>query len=153
MKNKKLTFFQTFNAMRIFLSMYFDKHRSSDLGIILSSLRLFKDKSNWKENPTTWDPAAWEDWMDGVEKTLYDLGIQKNSKEIDYTPWVAFLCMKNYLQLFYDEISYEIIGEILVLLNSVKENSVNNIVWFDWLTAINHAINETYELDEPLSNS
>ena len=150
MTNKTLTFFQAFNAARTFLSMYLDKHKSADLAIILSSLRLFKDQDDWKENPVTWDPAAWQDWMDGVNKTLRDLNIQEDPKELIYSPWVAFLCLKNYLQLFYNEIPYDIIGEILNLLNSVKEGVTNNKIWLDWLKAINHAIYETYELDEPL---
>lgn len=150
MTDKTLTFFQTFNAMRIFLSMYLDKHKSADLAIVLSSLRLFKDQDDWKENPVTWDSAAWQDWMDGVHKTLYDLNIQKDPKELVYDSWTAFLCLKNYLQLFYNEIPYEILGKILDLLNSVKEGDINNKIWLDWLSAIHHALHETYELDEPL---
>ena len=142
--HQKLNFFQTFNAMRIFLSMYLDRHKSSDLSVILSSLRLFKDNSDWKENPTTWDPAAWDDWMRGVNKTFNDFNINKKPQDLLYDVEFAFLCMKNYVQLFYEEIPYEVLGDILKFLDDRKRS------WPDWEVAVDHSIQETYALDEPL---
>ena len=148
---KKLSFFQNFNAMRIFLSMYFNQTRSADIGIILSSLRLFKDRLDWKENLSTWDPAAFQDWMNGVNKTLQDLDIKQDPRNIEYDQVTAFLCMKNFLLLFYKEIPYEDIGTILHMLNIAKYTK-KNIVWSQWLLAIHHSINKTYPLDKPLES-
>lgn len=143
--DQKLNFLQTFNAMRIFLSMYLDQKESSDLSIILSSLRLFKDSFDWRENPMTWDPAAWDDWMRGVYKTLNDLNIKKKPKDLLYDTELAFLCMKNYLQLFYEEIPYEVLSDILKCLDDRKRS------WPIWEISVNHSINETYSLDESLN--
>ena len=73
MTKQKLTFFQTFNAMRIYLTSYFKKTNAPDIAILLSGLKLDSSRPNWKENLWTWDQAMFEDWMDGVNKTLQDL--------------------------------------------------------------------------------
>lgn len=146
----RLSFLQNFNSMRIFLSIYFDQTESADVGVLLSSLRLFKDKPDWQENLSTWDPAAFQDWMNGVNKTLYDLNIQTDPQKMFYDEWTSFLCMKNFLLLFYQEIPYDDIGNILQKLDTVQQNK-NNIVWLEWLQAINLSINNRHLLDQPLT--
>lgn len=150
MKLKQLTFFQTFNAMRIFLSLYYDRTHADNIGMLLGALRLFKDSEDWRENPATWDSAAWEDWMDGVHKTMQDLGITQNPKLIIYNDEIVFLCIKNYLQLFYDQFPFPDIGIILEYLKNSKHIS-SDPIWQQLLQAIDHSINETYPLDTPLT--
>ena len=101
---------------------------------------------NWKENPMTWDSAAWDDWMNGINKTMKDLAIKENPKNILYTEEDAFLCLKNYLDLFYHQVPFLDVGKILFLLKNT-EHDKNNLVWKEWKIAIQHAINSTYELD------
>jgi len=144
--NKKLTLYQTFNAMRVFLNLYCERNKADDITMLLGGLHLANNSNDWQENPRTWDPPAWEDWMDGVNKTLQDLHIQEDPKKILYDEHTAFLCMKNYLQLFYNQFSYDDIKQVLNLLQSAQQNS-NNAVWNIWLLSIQHSMNETYELD------
>ena len=118
--------------------------------MLLGGLRLFKDHQDWRENPTTWDSAAWEDWMDGVNKTLKDLSITQNPKKVLYDEQIAFLCMQNYLQLFYDQFPFSDIGIILKNLKK-SEHTPSDPTWQQWLQAIKHSINETYPLDTPLT--
>jgi hypothetical protein len=60
---EKLTELQAFNAMRKFLDGYWERTHSDDIGVLLGELQLFPDGG-------TFDPAAWEDWMDAVEAVL-----------------------------------------------------------------------------------
>jgi len=60
---KKLTELQAFNAMRRFLEGYYERTNSDDVGSLLGDLQLCQDGG-------TFDPAAWEDWMDAVEEVL-----------------------------------------------------------------------------------
>lgn len=152
MKSITLSFIEAFNAMRFFLSLYLQSNKSADIAILLSSLRLFKDKPDWEKNPTTWDHAAWDDWVNGVNKTLKDLQIPQDYKNVLYDEWIAFLCMKNYLSLFYQEISYEDIKILLTKLNSIQNTeNKNNDMWNLWLQAINFSLHDTYSLDRPLN--
>lgn len=147
--SKKLTSFQVFNSMRIYLSIYHTKTNAEDIGMLLGGLQLFKDFDDWQENPETWDPPAWEDWMDGVDKTLNDLKIKTHFKKIAYDEDIAFLCMKNYLQLLYNQFSFEDVGNLLKILNN-SQSTTSDPIWQQWLQAIDHSINNTYPLDEPL---
>jgi hypothetical protein len=143
---KKLTFFQTFNAMRIFLSMQYDKAQSDHIGTICGSLNLWKKKPDWKENPDTFDPTAWKDWLKSVSKTLHDFNINRNPKTIIFNEEIAFICMQNYLQCFYDQTPWEDVGIILENLKN-SEQIDTDPTWQQWLQAVDHSINETYELD------
>jgi hypothetical protein len=88
--------------------------------------------------------------MNGVNKTLHDLNVKEDPKKILYDSWISFMCMKNFLLLFYQEIPYEDIDKILQMLNSAKQTS-NNPIWNQWILATNYSINETYPLDQPLT--
>lgn len=143
---KSLTLFQAFNAMRVFLNLYFDKTKADDIAILLGGLHLSNNHYDWKENPQTWDSAAWDDWMDGVHKTLQDMKVDQDPKEFIYDEWIAFLCMKNYLQLFYDQVPFQDVNQLLKFLNEIQRVDTN-VEWKQWLLAINHSIHETYELD------
>ena len=63
MNNKQLTDLQAFNAMRLFLEGYYNRTHSDDVGSLLGDLQLFPEGG-------TFDPAAWEDWMDSINEVL-----------------------------------------------------------------------------------
>lgn len=60
---EKLTKLQGFNAMRKFLDEYYQRTNSDDVGSLLSDLQLFPDGG-------TFDPAAWEDWLESIDSVL-----------------------------------------------------------------------------------
>ena len=68
MHYKNLTMFQNFNAMRMYMTEYFEETKDEDIGLLLSGMKLSNDADDWRENPQTWDAAAWDDWMEGVKK-------------------------------------------------------------------------------------
>lgn len=59
----KLTTRQAFNAMRRFLENHYKRTSSNDIGSLLGDISFLQDYS-------TADPAAWEEWIDCVEKVL-----------------------------------------------------------------------------------
>ena len=143
---KKITFIQAFNAMRIFLSMEYHRTKSENLGTLSGSLNLWTDKDDWKENPETFDPAAWDDWMTGVERTFQNLGYKEDPKNSFYDEELAFLCMKNYLQVFNEQFEWQDVAMLLSRLNNVQHVQ-NDFLWQEWLKAIKYSITETYALD------
>ena len=58
---KKLTYEEAFNVMRLFLEEYYNRTGSDDVGSLLGDLVLLRPGK-------TADPAAWEDWMDCINK-------------------------------------------------------------------------------------
>lgn len=64
----KLTDLQAFYAMRLFLEKYYEQTNSDDVGSLLSELQFFE-----KEKETA-DPAAWEEWIECVNKVLNEKG-------------------------------------------------------------------------------
>ena len=60
-----LTIRQAFDAMVHFLERQYALDKSDDIGTLLSSLSL----QIWADD-TTADPAAWDDWMESVQKVL-----------------------------------------------------------------------------------
>lgn len=59
----KLTELEAFIAMRNYLEAYYERTSSDDIACILSDTQFFSEGE-------TADPAAWQDWIDAVNKTL-----------------------------------------------------------------------------------
>lgn len=139
----QLTMFQNFNAMCIYMTAYFEKTKHEDIGLLLSRFMLSTSHNNWKVDIRTWDAAAWEDWMAGVNKTLQDFNIQtQNPLTLQYTPEMAFWCMKNYLNIFYEEIKFEDVKNILTIINAVDINNIQDKSWLFWLECVQAAIDQ-----------
>ncbi len=60
---EKLTERQAFEVMALFLEGFYERTQSDDVGGLLSDLLILEDD-------TTADPAAWQDWMECVQKVL-----------------------------------------------------------------------------------
>lgn len=144
---KKLNLLQTFQAMRIFLELEYDKTQFDDIATMLTALILCKNKQDWQSNPQTFDGAGWIDWMHSVQEVLKKNSIFDDADHVTFTTELAFECMVSYLSYFHLRFSgYE---EIAVLLNQVYHAKHQDIdpTWQQWLQAIDHAINDTYPLD------
>jgi hypothetical protein len=63
MNNKQLTDLQAFQAMTKFLENFYNNTASDDVGLLLGGMQLFPEGG-------TYDPAAWEDWMDSINEVL-----------------------------------------------------------------------------------
>ena len=60
---KNLSYLEAFQAMCCFLEKYYDQTSSDDIGSLLGEMELLEDQS-------TADPAAWEDWINCIRKTV-----------------------------------------------------------------------------------
>lgn len=58
-----LTTLEAFNAMKKFLEVYYQRTKSDDIGSLLDDLQLFPKGG-------TFDPAAWDDWLESIETIL-----------------------------------------------------------------------------------
>lgn len=61
----KLTIEEAFKSMVLFLEGYYERTCSNDVGGLLSDMILLDDG-------TTADPAAWNDWINCIEKIKQD---------------------------------------------------------------------------------
>lgn len=61
--DKKLTQLQAFQAMVKFLEGFYERTSSDDVAVLLGGMQMFPDGG-------TFDPAAWEDWIDAVNEVL-----------------------------------------------------------------------------------
>lgn len=61
--NHNLTIIDAFSAMRNYLEAYYERTSSDDIACILSDTQFFSEGE-------TADPAAWQDWINAVSKTL-----------------------------------------------------------------------------------
>lgn len=57
---ERLTVREALVAMQRFLEGVYERTHSDDIGALLGQIQLNRDG-------TTWDPAAWTDWLDAVE--------------------------------------------------------------------------------------
>ena len=53
---------EAFLAMTYFLMGYYERTNSSDIGSLLGDIMLLKGRE------ATMDPAAWDDWLEAVDK-------------------------------------------------------------------------------------
>lgn len=60
---QKLTILEAYKAMISFLDEYYFRFGQDNLGVILGSIQLRSDQS-------TADPAAWQDWIEAVNRVL-----------------------------------------------------------------------------------
>ena len=58
---KNLTKLEAFKAMEDFLIKYYKRTSSDDVGSLLGDMQILEDG-------TTADSAAWEDWIESIEK-------------------------------------------------------------------------------------
>ena len=60
---ENLSYLEAFHCMRNFLEIYYENTHSKDVAGILSDTQI----PFWEGGGTA-DPAAWDDWMDSVQK-------------------------------------------------------------------------------------
>jgi len=60
---KSLTYLEAFKAMCCFLEKYYEQTSSDDIGSLLGEMQILEDQS-------TADPAAWEDWINCIQKII-----------------------------------------------------------------------------------
>ncbi|MBP9764965.1 hypothetical protein KBD08_01380 [Candidatus Babeliales bacterium] len=138
-----LSWYQNFNATRTYMNEYFLSTQDKDIGLLLTDLMLSTHHTDWKVNLQTWDPPAWQDWMAGVNKTLQDFNIDSQDPlTLLYSPEMAFWCMKNYLNIFYEEITFEGVRNILQIINSVDIGNKQDKSWLFWLDCMQAAIEQ-----------
>ena len=58
----RLTYLEAFRAMTCFLEKFYEQTSSADIGSLLGEIQILQDEK-------TADPAAWEDWMNCIQKT------------------------------------------------------------------------------------
>lgn len=134
MKNK-LNTLQAFNAMTLYLDKYYFANLSDDLGSLLGGFQLFEEGS-------TWDPAAWHDWINSINRVLN----KKNADKDTFTILQAFQIMTSFLEKYYELTSYDDIAAILSpLITFEKNQDFNAPEWKAWVQCVNKVFYENYQ--------
>ena len=122
---KTLTPLQAFRAMTYFLSdYYYDKTSSNGLGSLLNDTQIFNGN-------TTWNPAAWDNWinaMGGTDKSL--------------TLLEAFTAMFNFLDTYHKKDSRHSV-DVQKALDDIRQKdgiSIKLGIWNNWLASITLAL-------------
>ncbi len=136
-----VTFFQAFSAMRLYVIWFWEKTYDNDIGMLITDFMITNVYDDWKSELYTWDPPVKDDWMNGVYKTLKDFNVKKSAQQYMYNEVEAFLCMKNYLQIFNKEYPFEGLKKLLVQINLIKVNS-NSVESDEWLKCIQLAVEQ-----------
>lgn len=131
----KLSALQAFNAMTLYLDKYYFANPSDDLGSLLGGFQLFEEGG-------TWDPAAWHDWINSINRVLN----KKNEIKDTFTILQAFQIMTSFLEKYYELTSYDDIAAILSpLIIFEKNQDFDSIVWKDWVECVNKVLYENYQ--------
>lgn len=132
---KDLKHLESFNAMINFLDLYYRATNSDNIAVLLSGMQMNPDGK-------TWDPAAWEDWMESINAVIKE----KNSEK-ELTTIEALQAMIKFLEIFYKNNTYpEDVGSIIQDLQlKLEGGTVNPDYWPLWNQCVQAALDESLE--------
>jgi hypothetical protein len=117
----KITIQQAFDAMTIFLDLYYEKTKSDQINSLLSDM----DMRTWGDGNQTADPAIWEDWIECLN----------NNNEP--TIFESFQAAKKFVEMRYslepDHAVISLIHGMYVDANGAVENPV---FWEQWMKCV-----------------
>lgn len=139
---KDLTRLEAFNAMTNFLDLYYHATNSDNIAVLLSGMQIHPDGK-------TWDPAAWEDWMESVDEVLKDKNMEKELTMIE-----ALQAMIKFLWIYYKNTSYpDDVGLLIDDLHLKSDGStVNPGYWPKWNQCVQEALEESLAEAKALEN-
>ncbi len=128
---KELNLVQVFVATKAFLCKEYFKCYSDELGIMHGNFAINKCKDRWQEEPETWDPAAWIDWMQAANQILNpDVA---NPAITKVTPLQGYQIMKKYIQNFAYEFEFQ---ELIELFKKIDVDQYSDFTktnyWKSW---------------------
>ncbi len=142
---KKLNLVQVFLATKAFLSkIYFNKY-SDDLGSFLGEFSINKCKKDWQQDPETWDPSVWNDWMQSVHVVLNMENV--NVQFTIVSSLEAYFIMKNFVQKYAIKLSSD---DLIQLSNNLTLKDNQSFFWKDWLQCIDATITDRLTVDGSL---
>lgn len=127
--NKKLTLCAAYCAMIDYLDKYYFTTYSDDLGSLLDGMVFLADGK-------TVDSAAWEDWLDAINKVnpSYDT---YNNIDIVLTINEAYVAMINFLENYACLTKSEDIRKLLDGRMQLKDGSpVDRENWNSWMASV-----------------
>lgn len=147
--NKILNLAQVFVATKSFLGIKFFKSFSDGIDIIHGGFVINKCKENWQQEPETWDPSVWIDWMQASNEIL-------SPKITDpavtlVSPLQGYKIMKRYIHNFAYEFKFKDLIELFQQLD-IDQNSdfQESQIWKEWLLCVDATIENRLTLDGSL---
>lgn len=121
-ENKLITIRQAYIATLHFLEEYYERTKSDEIGGLLGGFLLLEDGM-----PA--DPAAWEDWLEAVEKMITENEL--------LTVRQAYIAMIDFMEGYYDRMPSAELGGYLSRCELSSDGiPANPAAWSDWLAAI-----------------
>lgn len=130
---KKLTKLQAYNALLIFLNVYYWQIKSDNLSDFITYAFFWFDKK-------TADPAAWQEWKDALSLTARQDNSLRNINRLTESQALQAVInfFKNYCDL-YTETPLDMI-KVLNTLKDLQQNKSKSAMWKEWANAINEIL-------------
>jgi hypothetical protein len=127
----QLTILEVYKAIIEFLDIYYQKTKSDDLGGFLGGIDLTIDDR-------TMDPAAWNEWIDSIEK------ITKDRVTTELTHEEAYRAMIEFLNIYYQETTSKDVGDLLnsMALTGNERITSDPEAWKNWIQCVNKVLSE-----------
>jgi|GEM_PF-5367574 hypothetical protein len=115
---------------------YFTRY-SDNLACCISDLALYRGAENWQEEPTTWDPAAWYDWLK-VAGTTLGADVSKNTL---VSPLQGYHIMRAFVYDYACRLNYADMKKLSATLDDANiELFQSSRLWKDWLLCVDAAL-------------
>ena len=127
--NKKLSIYQAYCVMIDYLDKYYFKVYADDIGDLLGGMVFLEDGS-------TADGAAWEDWIEAIDKVKPSHDVHNNKDillTVDEAYIVATNFLENFAQLTNSEDTRKLLDEKMLLRDG---NPVDRENWDEWMRSV-----------------
>lgn len=146
---KELNLAQIFVATKAFFGKIYFDHYSDELGIMHGGFAINKCKDDWQQEPETWDPSVWIDWMKAASAVL---GVENINVALQLVSSLqGYQIMKTYLHNF--AYAYEF-QELITLFQQLdidqKSDFQESQTWKEWMLCVNATLENRLTLDGSL---
>ncbi len=147
--NKNLNLAQVFIIARAFLGKEYFKKYSDDLGIIHGDFIINTHKDRWQQEPETWDPAVWIDWMLAANQVLSPEIADPATTQV--TALQGYQIMEKFIHNFAYEYEFQDLIELYKKIAIDKYPDFAKInYWKSWILCVDAMLENKLTFDKSL---
>ncbi len=131
-----------------FLEKEYFTYYVDDLGLLCERAHMYGGKECWQYEPRTWDPAAWNHWLNAASLTL-------KQEIVSYDTMVSVLqgyrIMQQYVQDYADRLDSMELIELAKKLDDTQYDTFQSTnLWRDWLVFVDAMIHDKISIHRGL---